>query len=199
MSLYCLTVPDRPARNFIPMTYLPRELFLTKGVGRHKERLASFEEALRDAKIARFNLTHVSSIYPPQCKIVPINKGLTKLKSGQVIAVVIARNETNENRRLVATSIGVAIPSDKNQYGYLSEHHSYGETEEVAGEYAEDLAASMLATTLGLDYETSASWDQREEQWKISGKIVRTLNCTQSAQGIGGLWTTVISAAVLIP
>ena len=100
---------------------------------------------------------------------------------------------------LVATSIGVAIPSDKKQYGYLSEHHSYGETEEQAGEYAEDLAASMLATTLGLDYETSASWDQREEQWKISGKIVRTLNATQSAQGIGGLWTTVISAAVLIP
>src|ERR1043165_5150705 len=113
------------------MTYIPRELFLTKGVGRHKERLASFEEALRDAKIARFNLTHVSSIYPPQCKIVPVNKGLTKLKSGQVIAVLIARNETNENRRLVATSIGVAIPSDKNQY-------SYGETEEQAGEYAED-------------------------------------------------------------
>ena len=181
------------------MTYMPREIFMTKGVGRHKERLASFEEALRDAKIARFNLTHVSSIFPPACKIVPVNKGLMKLSSGQVIAVVIARNETNENRRLVASSIGVAIPSDKKQYGYLSEHHSYGETEEQAGEYAEDLAASMLATTLGLDYETSASWDQREEQWKISGKIVRTLNATQSAQGIGGLWTTVISAAVLIP
>ena len=179
--------------------YVPRELFLTKGVGRHKEKLASFEEALRDAKIARFNLTHVSSIYPPGCKVVPVAKGLTKLQSGQVIAVVIARNETNENRRLVATSIGVAIPSDKKQYGYLSEHHSYGETEDQAGEYAEDLAASMLATTLGLDYETSASWDQREEQWKISGKIVRTLNCTQSAQGIGGLWTTVVAAAVLIP
>jgi arginine decarboxylase len=179
--------------------YLPRELFLTKGVGRHKERLASFEEALRDAKIARFNLTHVSSIYPPYCKIVPVNKGLGKLMSGQVIAVVIARNETNENRRLVATSIGVAIPSDKKQYGYLSEHHSFGETEEQAGDYAEDLAATMLATTLGLDYETSATWDQREEQWKISGKIVKTLNCTQSAQGIGGLWTTVIAAAVLVP
>ena len=181
------------------MTYIPRELFLTKGVGRHKEKLASFEEALRDAKIARFNLTHVSSIYPPQCKIVPVNKGLTKLKSGQVIAVVIARNETNENRRLVATSIGVAIPSDKNQYGYLSEHHSYGETEEQAGEYSEDLAASMLATILGLDYETGATWDQREEQWKISGKIVKTMNCTQSAIGSLGAWTTVIAAAVLIP
>ena len=124
---------------------------------------------------------------------------LTKLKSGQVIAVVIARNETNENRRLVATSIGVAIPSDRHQYGYLSEHHGFGETEDQAGEYAEDLAASMLATTLGLDYETSATWDQRKEQWLISGKIVRTINCTQSAQGIGGLWTTVVSAAVLVP
>ncbi len=179
--------------------YVPREMFLTKGVGRHKEKLASFEEALRDAKIARFNLTHVSSIFPPQCKIITPSRGLAKLKSGQVIAVVIARNETTENRRLVASSIGVAIPADRNQYGYLSEHHSFGETEEQAGDYAEDLAASMLATTLGLDYETSATWDQREEQWKISGKIVKTMNMTQSAQGIAGLWTTVVAAAVLIP
>ena len=179
--------------------YVPRELFLTKGVGRHKEKLASFEEALRDAKIARFNLTHVSSIFPPHCKVISVNRGLTRLKSGQVISVVLARNETNENRRLVASSIGVALPADASQYGYLSEHHSFGETEEQAGEYAEDLAASMLATTLGLDYETDAAWDQREEQWKISGKIVKTMNCTQSAQGIAGLWTTVVAAAVLIP
>ena len=181
------------------MPYVPRELFLTKGVGRHKEKLASFEEALRDAKIARFNLTHVSSIFPPHCKIMSVNRGLGRLKSGQVISVVLARNETNENRRLVASSIGVAIPADPAQYGYLSEHHGFGETEEQAGEYAEDLAASMLATTLGLDYETDAAWDQREEQWKISGKIVKTMNCTQSAQGIAGLWTTVVAAAVLIP
>lgn len=179
--------------------YVPRELFLTKGVGRHKEKLASFEEALRDAKIARFNLTHVSSIFPPHCKIISVNRGLAKLKSGQVISVVLARNETNENRRLIASSIGVAIPADPSQYGYLSEHHGFGETEEQAGEYAEDLAASMLATTLGLDYETDATWDQREEQWKISGKIVKTMNITQSAQGIAGYWTTVVAAAVLIP
>ena len=179
--------------------YVPRELFMTKGVGRHTEKLASFEEALRDAKIARFNLTHVSSIYPPHCKMVSVSKGLNRLKSGQVIAVVMARNETDENRRLVASSIGVAIPTDKNQYGYLSEHHSFGETEDQAGEYAEDLAASMLATTLGLDYETSATWDQRKDLWNISGKIVKTTNITQSAQGIKGYWTTVVSAAVLIP
>ena len=179
--------------------FVPREMFLTKGVGIHKERLASFEEALREAQIARFNLVHVSSIYPPHCKMVPIKKGLTKLNSGQVVACVMARNETNENRRLIASSIGVAIPSNKDQYGYLSEHHSYGETDDVAGEYAEDLAASMLATVLGLDFEKGATWDEREEQWKMSGKIVKTINCTQSAQGRTGFWTTVVSCAVLVP
>jgi arginine decarboxylase len=181
------------------MPFVAREMFLTKGVGRHKEKLASFEEALRNARIARFNLIHVSSIFPPHCKMIAPNKGLTKLKSGQVLPVVLARSETNENRRLVAASIGVSIPSNKDQYGYLSEHHSFGETEEQAGEYSEDLAASMLATILGLDYETGATWDQREEQWKISGKIVKTMNCTQSAIGALGAWTTVIAAAVLIP
>ncbi len=174
-------------------------MFLTKGVGRHKERLASFEEALRNAHIAKYNLVHVSSIFPPNCKLVAPNKGLKKLKAGQVVPVVIARAETNEKNRLIATSIGVAIPANKNQYGYLSEHHSFGESDDEAGDYAEDLAASMLATILGLDFDTGATWNQREEQWKISGKIVKTTNVTQSAIGNTGLWTTAVSAAVLIP
>ena len=127
------------------------------------------------------------------------NKGLKKLKAGQVVPVVIARAETNEKNRLIATSIGVAIPANKNQYGYLSEHHSFGESDDEAGDYAEDLAASMLATILGLDFDTGATWNQREEQWKISGKIVKTTNVTQSAIGNTGLWTTAVSAAVLIP
>jgi arginine decarboxylase len=180
-------------------SFVPREMFLTKGVGRHKERLASFEEALRNAQIAKYNLIHVSSIFPPNCKLVSPNKGLKKLSAGQVVPVVIARAETNEKNRLIATSIGVAIPANKNQYGYLSEHHSFGETDDEAGDYAEDLAASMLATILGLDFDTGATWNQREEQWKISGKIVKTTNVTQSAIGTGGLWTTAVSAAVLIP
>lgn len=180
------------------MHFTPKELFLTKGVGRHREKLTSFEEALRDAKIARFNLVHVSSIYPPQCKIVSPAKGLQKLKSGQIVYCVMARSETNENRRLVVSSVGLALPTDKNQYGYLSEHHAYGETEDQAGEYAEDLAASMMATVLGLDYDSGATWDKRQEIWKISGKIVRTTNVTQSAIGSRDLWTTVISAAVFV-
>ena len=165
-------------------------------MGRHKERLASFELALRDAGIEKFNLVTVSSIFPPNCKIISKEEGLKFLKPGEVVHCVMARVDTEENNRLVATSIGVAIPSDENQYGYLSEHHTHGETDETAGDYAEDLAARMLATTLGVEADENKDWDEREKVYKMSGKIVKTRNVTQSAEGKGGLWTTVIAAAV---
>ena len=79
------------------------------------------------------------------------------------------------------------------------EHHAYGETEEKAGEYAEDLAASMLATTLGIEFNSDTAWDEREQLFKMSGKIVKTSNMTQSAIGNkDGLWTTVFAAAVFV-
>lgn len=177
---------------------VPKRLFFTKGVGRHREKLASFELALRNAGIEKCNLVQVSSIFPPQCKIISKEKGLQLLKPGEITFCVIARTETNESNRLMASSIGCAIPSDYNTYGYLSEHHSYGETDEQTGEYAEDLAASMLATTLGVEFNEDASYDERKELWKISDKIVKTMNITQSAIGKNKLWTTVIAAAVFI-
>ncbi len=178
---------------------IPREIFLTKGSGKHKEKLHSFEIALRDAGIAQFNLVRVSSIFPPNCKIIPKEKGLQKLSPGQIVFVVLSENATNEPNRLIAASVGLALPADKNKYGYLSEHHSFGQTDSVAGEYAEDLAASMLASTLGLEYDENLEWQEREEQWKMQGEIVRTANHTQSAIGDkNGLWTTVLSAAVFI-
>lgn len=180
--------------------FVPRMMFFTKGVGRHKEKLASFEAALRDAGIERFNLVYVSSIFPPQCKRISREEGLKRLSPGQVVFCVMARNETNEPNRLMAASIGLARPTDKeNMYGYLSEHHTYGQTEEKAGEYAEDLAASMLASTLGISFNLDTDWDEREKMYKMSGKIVETTNMTQSALGDkNGLWTCIISAAVLI-
>ena len=86
-------------------------------------------------------------------------------------------------------------------YGYLYEHHPLGEPAHKAGEYAEDLAAGMLATTLGIEnFDAEESWNEKEQIFKLSGKIVRTSNITQSAIGHkDGLWTTVISAAVLLP
>src|SRR6266699_224162 len=178
---------------------VPKRIFFTKGVGKHKERLTSFELALRDAGIASQNLVRVSSIFPPGCKVVPRKEGLKYLNHGEVFFSVIAENSTREPHRLIVSSIGVAIPADRNTYGYLSEHHSFGETEEQAGEYAEELAAEMLATTLDMDFDPDKSWDEKKEIYRISNKIVRTSNVTQSAVGDKrGLWTTTIAAAVLI-
>ena len=177
---------------------VPKKIFFTKGVGRHKEKLASFEAALRDANIEKFNLVYVSSIFPPNSKIINKEEGLKLMHPGEIVYCVMARTETNEHNRLIVSSIGVAIPKEGDQYGYLSEHHGYGETDEKAGDYAEDLAASMLATTLGIEFDPEKSWDEREQEYKASGKIFRTKNVTQSAEGKDGMWTTVLAAAVLL-
>lgn len=179
---------------------VPQKIFFTKGVGVHKERLASFELALRQAGIAHCNLILVSSIFPPGCRRISKEDGIKELKPGQIVFCIYDRLDTSEPSRLIAASVGVAIPADNTQHGYLSEHHAHGETEERAGEYAEDLAASMLATTLGIEFNPDTAWNEREQLYKMSGKIVRTANITQSAIGNkNGLWTTVIAAAVLLP
>lgn len=178
---------------------IPNKMFFTRGAGRHKEKLESFELALRDAGIEKCNLVTVSSILPPECKIISKVKGLKELSPGQIVFCVMSKNASNEPRRLIATSVGCAVPKDRAMYGYLSEHHSFGQSEQKAGDYAEDLAASMLATTLGIDFDPDQSWDEKREQWRISGKIVKTRNVTHSAQvGSDGKWTTVIAVAVFL-
>jgi arginine decarboxylase len=178
---------------------VPKKVFFTKGVGVHKDKLASFELALRNAGIERCNLVCVSSILPPHSKIITKEEGLRQLKPGEVTYCVMARNETNEPNRLISSSIGLAVPKDREHYGYLSEHHGFGEKGETAGEYAEDLAATMLATTLGIEFNPQQAWHEREEVFKASGHIFRTSNITQSAQGNKyGMWTTVIAVAVFV-
>jgi arginine decarboxylase len=179
--------------------FVAKRMFLTKGVGKHREKLTSFELALRAAGIAACNLVRVSSIFPPRCKLISRSEGVRELREGQVTFCVMSENSTREPHRLIAASVGIAIPSDRNAFGYLSEHHSFGETEEVAGEYAEELAAEMLATTLGVEFDPDRSWDEKKEIYRISNKIVRTMNSTQSAIGDKrGLWTTVLAASILL-
>jgi len=178
------------------MPFVPQLMFLTKGVGRHREQLTSYELALRDAGIAAFNIVTVSSIFPAGCKLVARDRGVARLSPGEIVYAVQSRSQTNEAHRIAACSIGVAIPADRTRYGYLSEHHAYGQDRKTAGDYAEDLAASMLASTLGLDLDLDKAWDERKEQWRIAGHIVRTRNISQTAIGKNGMWATVVSAGV---
>ncbi len=180
------------------MEFVPTKVFFTKGVGRHKSKLGSFERALRDAGIAQFNLVEVSSIFPPNAEIVPKEEGVKYLKPGQIVFVVLAKNSSNELNRMIAASVGLAVPKDRSRYGYLSEHHSFGETAQTAGDYAEDLAAEMLASTLGL--QSHLEWDEEKEVWRLNDKILLTSNVTATAiVEKPGEWTTVVAAAVLVP
>ncbi len=178
---------------------IPKKAFFTKGVGVHKDKLSSFEISLRGAGIEKCNLVYVSSILPPNCKIITKEEGLIFLKPGQITFCVMARNETNEPNRLVSSAIGMAMPKDESNYGYLSEHHAFGEKGEKSGEYAEDLAATMLASTLGISFDLNQAWNEREQVYKSSGLVLKTTNICQSAEGNkDGLWTTVIAVAVLL-
>jgi arginine decarboxylase len=181
------------------MRLVPRKMFLTRGVGVHKEKLTSFEMALREAGIAHFNIVRVSSIFPPRCKIIPKSEGLQLLQPGEIVFAVLAEMSTNEPGRRIAASIGVARPADEEKYGYLSEHHTFGQTEQEAGDYSEDLAATMLATTLGIQFDAEKDYNARKEQYMMGGEIVESTSITMAVTAEpGGVWTTVIAATILI-
>jgi len=177
---------------------IPTKVFLTKGVGRHKYQLKSFEEALRMAGVAQQNLVQVSSILPPRCKIINQENGFKTLIPGQISYCVMARADTNEHGRLIASSIGIAVPKDRNRWGYISEVHGHGMNQPEAADMAEDLAADMLGTTLGLVVDLDKAWSEKEQVYKASGLIIRTSNITQTARGQEDLWTTTVAIAMLL-
>ncbi len=176
---------------------VPREMFFTKGVGKHRQSLQSFEHALRDAGIAQFNLVRVSSIFPPGCKIVSRQSGLEKLQTGGIVHCVMAETRTDEPSRLASSGIGLAVPAESNRFGYISEHHGYGLTHRKCADLVEDMAATMLATTLDIELDPDKAYDERREIYRAKGLIVKTRAEVQTARGDkDGLWTTVVSAAV---
>lgn len=181
---------------------IKKHMFFTGGIGVHREKLISFELALRDAGIAHLNLVRVSSIFPPNCEIIECSKENIDryLSPGEITFCVLSENSTNEQDRLISASIGVAMPRDRNHYGYLSEHHAFGLGEKEAGLYAEDLAAYMLGTTLGLNLghtmDVDPLWHNESASFVLGDLIVKPFNITKVAHGTAGLWTTVIAVAV---
>ncbi|HJJ34614.1 MULTISPECIES: pyruvoyl-dependent arginine decarboxylase [Methanocorpusculum] len=163
---------------------VPAKVFFTKGRGVHKDQLVSFEMALRNAGIAPFNLVYVSSIMPPDADIVSREEGLACLRPGEIVYCVMAKNASNEPDQTIAAAIGLAVPKiHDRQHGYLSEHHCFGVSEEACGEYAEELARTMLATILE----------------KEGGDIVKTSNISIAAEtDTNGSWTTVVATAVFV-
>lgn len=176
---------------------LPKKIFFTRGIGRGETQLQSFENALRDADIAAYNLVSVSSILPPYVEIVDKPEGIKLLSYGQILFTVLARNSSNELNRMISSAIGVAVPSDRSKWGYLSEHHSFGQTENDSGHFAEKLAAEMLASTMGLD--DHLRWEEKKNEYVLDDKILTTKNIAATTVVLKpDEWATVIAAAVLV-
>src|SRR5260370_22459553 len=106
------------ARQPATMPFVAKKIFLTKGVRKHRERLSSFELALRNSRIAACHIVRVSSIFPPNCKLISRSEGLKHIKPGQVAFTVISENSTKEPHRLIAASIGLALPSGRSRARY---------------------------------------------------------------------------------
>jgi arginine decarboxylase len=84
-------------------------------------------------------------------------------------------------------------------YGYISELHGYGMTAEASGEQAEDLAATMLASTLGLDFDPEAAWNERKQIYEHSSLIIDSTSITAAAEcGRDNHWICAIAAAVFL-
>lgn len=179
------------------MCLTPTSVFLTRGVGAHRDQLTAFEFALRDADIEQQNLVSVSSIVPPGCRLISAEEGIDTLLPGEITFCVLARCETNEPGRRIHASVGLARPADPSVYGYISEYHGFGKTASESGDYAEDLAATMLASTLGIDFDPDAAWNERRRVYETSGHVFDSTSITAAAEGdADGLWTCAVAVAV---
>ncbi|MFP4633086.1 MAG: pyruvoyl-dependent arginine decarboxylase [Halobacteriales archaeon] len=150
--------------------YVPSEVALTSGVGRHSDGLASFELALRDAGVEAYNLVGVSSIAPPEADVVSLERARRSLDEGQVVHAVLGRAETLDG--VASAAVGMARPPEG--HGYFVEKAG------VDGRRPREGDAVALAVELaGSDHET------REEHVE--------------AEGDGERYTTAVSVGVLVP
>lgn len=180
------------------MDLIPKGLFFTSGVGIHKERLVSFELALKDARVNHLNLVPVSSIVPPGCQVVSADEGVRRLKPGAVTFCVAAWISSNEPGRTVTSAVGMCSPKDQAMHGYLSEHHAFDESEELAKEYTEYLAALMFMNTNGIPEGTGLSWSANKVIWMETNRILRLESVVKSAIVSLGTYTTVFAGAIFL-
>ena len=181
------------------MSMVPKKVFFVKGIGYHHSKLVSLEQALRSAGIEKFNLVKVTSILPPDCIEIAKESGLTELLPGQILHAVLSYTSSNKKDQMCAASVGVAKPKNKGDYGYLSEYQGFDEHPENIGAFAEKLATEMLATALGISFDSNANFNEKQEFFKINGKIIKTKNITESGTvRTEREWLTVLTAAIFI-
>lgn len=172
--------------------------YLTAGKGVHREPLIAFELALREAGIASQNLVAVSSILPPGCELIPRAEGESHLQPGQILHVVLSRNDSTRHTGRLGASIGVAVPADPAQHGFVSEYHAEGLASDAIDRHAEDLAATMLGSLQGLDLDPTLGWEERGAALDRAGTIRERRSLSMVTDAPDGVATCVVAACVFL-
>ena len=162
---------------------IPKKLFLTKGKGFHKNKLQSFEIALRDAEIHQCNLVKVSSIIPPKCEIIARKEGLKSIKPGMVTYCVLSVCETKSFDEKIAAGIGLAYSDKKNVFGYIAEGMKHGKETTDLSKHVQKIATDMLKTVTND---------------KVTNDVLHHKNVVQTCKGQKNKWATAVAAAVFL-
>lgn len=102
---------------------------LSQGIGTGPTELSAFDQALVDAGVANFNLIYLSSVLPPDSKVV-INKTADKPDGGwgDRLYVVMAQKRTSQRNQEVWAGIGW-IQDEDTKHGLLVEHEGHSKAE----------------------------------------------------------------------
>jgi arginine decarboxylase len=182
------------------MAIIPSHFFLTKGTGVHEKDLRAFEEALRDAGVHTCNLIKTSSIIPPGCKRVSVERGMKMLSPGQITFAVIAQSQTNEPGQQVSAGIGMAQPKEPDRHGYMTEvEEAIGRTDEDVEQDVIEMAIENLIGEHKPGFDGESVFRKGKKNYSVNGLDFAVDSVVQSARGAEkNKYTVVIAVAVLI-
>lgn len=165
---------------------VPRRVFLTAGQGQHSDRIHAFELALREAGIEQCNLVPVSSVLPPECRIVDREEGTSALVPGAITFCVMARDESHCEGAPLSASVCIAVPKDRSRHGYIGECAGNGRAPEEVDAAARELAQGMMATSSDID-------TSRADEICAAAP---TISCVTRSKD--GVWNVAVAVAVFL-
>lgn len=147
-----------------PLIFIPARVFFVSGTATHQLERVALQRAMREAGVADCNLVKVSSLIPPEARIIPSAEGRRLLHPGNIVHAVIAQAQTNEPHQRISTAIAWAKPDRLDVPGYIAELEedlakgkSAATAEMTVGEEALEIMAMRLRTKV----DAKRAWERR--------------------------------------
>jgi arginine decarboxylase len=180
---------------------LPTQLFLTSGIGTHKEDKNARDRASVQAGISRLNLVSVSSILPAGIKLIDRATFDSRVKDGQIVFAINGICQSNKPGQRVTASLSLAVPHDPTVTGFVTELFEYpGLQEDQARQRTEKMVLQLFAEQHGdTKFVADDVWQPTNSEYEIANHPLRLLTVSQSGVcNEDGDFTCAIVAAVFL-